>query len=75
MLTPHLITAQWPLDDVTLGEIFQSYPTRRVVRLQAAQGEFVAKVDTQPPAYAAACQPYALFDFLAAPYSRSLEDS
>lgn len=65
MLTPHLITEQWPLDDVTLGETFQSYPTRRVVRLQAAQGTFVAKVDMQPPPYDAACQPYAIFDFLA----------
>jgi hypothetical protein len=75
MLTPDLITKQWPLDDVTLGETFQSYPTRRVVRIEAAQGSFVAKIDTQPPTYEAACQPYTIFDFLAArafPHSPAL---
>jgi Ser/Thr protein kinase RdoA (MazF antagonist) len=65
MPTSHLIAEQWPLDNITLGETFQSYPTRSVVRIHAAQGEFVAKVDRHPPAYEAACQPYALFDFLA----------
>jgi len=66
MLTPHTITKQWPLDNVSFGETFQSYPTRRVVRVHAAQGEFVAKIDTQPPPDATACERYAIFDFLAA---------
>ncbi|MEZ4728899.1 MAG: phosphotransferase [Caldilineaceae bacterium] len=64
MLTSHLITNHWPLDNVSFGETFQSYPTRRVMRVHAAQGAFVAKIDSQPPAYEAACQPYAIFDFL-----------
>lgn len=66
MLTPDLITQQWPLDHVTLGETLQSYPTRQVVRLHTAQGEFVAKIDDEPVPYATARERCALFDFLAA---------
>lgn len=72
MLTSHYITTHWPLDNVSLGETFQTYSTRRVIRLHTAQGEFVAKVDEQPPAYEVACHRCTLFDFLAArafPYS------
>lgn len=65
MLTPHLITEHWPLDKVSLGETFQTYPTRRVVRLHTAQGDFVAKIDDQPPPYATACERCTIFDFLA----------
>jgi len=66
MLTPHFFTQHWPLDNVSFGASFQSYPTRRVVQIHSAQGDFVAKIDQQPPAYVAACQPYAVLDFLAA---------
>lgn len=66
MLTPHLITQHWPLDHITLGEIMQSYPTRRVVRLHTAQGEFVAKIDDEPPTAATAHERCAIFEFLAA---------
>lgn len=76
MLTPDLIAEQWPLDEVTLGETFQSYPTRRVVRIEAAQGSFVAKIDSAPPPlYDAACQPYTMLEFLTArafPHSPAL---
>jgi hypothetical protein len=66
MLSVHLIAEQWPLDNITLGETFQTYPTRRVVRLHTAQGAFVAKVDEQPPVYVTACERCAIFDFLTA---------
>lgn len=66
MITPQLLTDHWSLDKVCLGETFQTYPTRRVIRLHTAQGEFVAKIDDQPPAYETACTRCAIFDFLAA---------
>ena len=65
MSTPTLIADQWSLDHVTFGESFQTYPTRRVIRLHTAQGEFVAKLDDQPPAYETACERCQIFDFLA----------
>ena len=65
MLTPDLITKHWPLDAIAFGETFQTYPTRRVVRLHTAQGDFVAKIDDQPPPYATACARCTIFDFLA----------
>lgn len=64
MLTTHFIAEHWPLDNVTFGETFQTYPTRRVHRLHSAQGEFVAKIDGQPPAYVTACERGAIFEFL-----------
>ncbi len=75
MLTSHLITQHWPLDNISFGASFQTYPTRRVVQIHSRQGDFVAKIDQQPPTYAAACQPYAVVDFLAAqgfPYMPAL---
>lgn len=65
MLTPNLFTQHWPLDQVSLGETFQTYPTRRVIRLHTAQGDFVAKIDDQPPPYAMAWARCTIFDFLA----------
>lgn len=66
MITPQLITDHWSLDNVSFGETFQTYPTRRVIRLHTAQGEFVAKIDEQPSAYETACERCTIFDFLAA---------
>lgn len=65
MLNPHFIAEHWPLTDISFGETFESYPTRRVVQVCAAQGEFVAKIDDQPLAIDVASQAYAVFDFLA----------
>ncbi len=65
MLNPHFIAEHWPLTDISFGETFQTYPTRRVVRVHTAQGEFAAKIDDQPHAFDVASQAYALFDFLA----------
>jgi Ser/Thr protein kinase RdoA (MazF antagonist) len=45
------------------------------VRIEAAQGSFVAKIDSAPPLYDAACQPYTTLEFLAArafPHSPAL---
>lgn len=65
MLNPHFIAEHWPLTDISFGETFQTCPTRRVVRVYSAQGEFVAKIDDQPHTFVVAPQAYALFDFLA----------
>jgi hypothetical protein len=65
MLNPRFIAEHWPLTDISFGETFQTYPTRRVVQIYAAQGTFVAKIDDQPLAFDAASQAYAVFDFLA----------
>jgi hypothetical protein len=65
MLNPQFFMEHWPLTDISFGETFQTYPTRRVVQIFAAQGAFVAKIDDQPPAFELASQAYAVFDFLA----------
>jgi Ser/Thr protein kinase RdoA (MazF antagonist) len=65
MIDSKFISNHWPLTNVSLGETFQSYPTRKVVRLHAQEGEFVAKIDLEPPAFDATLQTYAIYDFLA----------
>lgn len=65
VIGPEFVTAHWPLSHVSLGETFQSYPSRKVVRLHAQEGEFVAKIDLEPPAFEAASKTYAIYDFLA----------
>jgi Ser/Thr protein kinase RdoA (MazF antagonist) len=65
MIDPKFVTTHWPLSNVSLGETFQSYPSRKVVRLYAQEGEFVAKIDLEPPSFDAALHTYAIYDFLA----------
>jgi Ser/Thr protein kinase RdoA (MazF antagonist) len=65
MIDSKFISDHWPLSHVSLGETFQSYPTRNVVRLHAQEGEFVAKIDLEPPTFETALQTYAVYDFLA----------
>jgi Ser/Thr protein kinase RdoA (MazF antagonist) len=60
------LAEHWPLTGISLGETMQTYPTRRVVRIDAAQGAFVAKIDDQPPAVEDASQAYSILDWLAA---------
>ncbi len=66
MIDPQFITNHWPLSKVSLGETFQSYSSRNVVRVHANEGEFVAKIDHQPPSFETAVQTYAIYDFLIA---------
>jgi Ser/Thr protein kinase RdoA (MazF antagonist) len=47
-LDPGDLATIWPLTGVSIGETLPSYPTRRVFRVHADQGEFVAKVDRAP---------------------------
>jgi hypothetical protein len=64
MIDPQFLTDHWSLSNVSLGETFQSYPSRKVVRVHAQEGEFVAKVDHQPPSFETVMQTYAIYDFL-----------
>jgi Ser/Thr protein kinase RdoA (MazF antagonist) len=65
MIDPKFFTNHWPLSDVSLGETLQSYPTRKVVRLHAQEGEFVAKIDLEPLPFETVMKTYTIFDFLA----------
>jgi Ser/Thr protein kinase RdoA (MazF antagonist) len=65
MIDPKFFTDHGPLTKVSLGETLQSYSTRKVVRLHAQEGEFVTKIDLEPPAFETALQPCAVYDFLA----------
>ncbi len=65
MINSKFISDHWPLRGVSLGTTFQSYPTRKVVGIHAQEGEFVAKIDLEPPAFDTGLQTYAIYDFLA----------
>jgi Ser/Thr protein kinase RdoA (MazF antagonist) len=65
MINQRFVTDHWPLTKVSLGETLQSYPTRKVVRLHAQEGEFVAKIYLEPLPFETVMKTYAIFDFLA----------
>ncbi len=64
MITQQFVMDHWPLTQVSIGDTLQSYPSRKVVRVHASEGEFVAKVNSQPPAFEEAVQRLTVFDFL-----------
>jgi hypothetical protein len=64
MVIPHFLSSHWPLSQVSLGGTFVSYPTRQVVRVHAAEGEYVAKIDSQPLSREEALRACAVLDFL-----------
>lgn len=64
MIEPQFVNDHWPLSNVSLGETLQSYPSRKVVRVHAKEGEFVAKIEQEPPPFETAMKTYAIFDFL-----------
>jgi hypothetical protein len=63
-IDPLFFMDHWPLTGVSFGETFQSYPSRRVVRLHAKEGEFVAKMDSEPSAPETALRSLAVYGFL-----------
>ena len=66
MIDPQFLADHWPLTGISLGETFQSYSSREVVQVHANEGEFVVKIESQPPPYETAMKTYAIYDFLSA---------
>ncbi|MHB1317181.1 MAG: phosphotransferase enzyme family protein [Anaerolineae bacterium] len=64
-LDASFVTAHWPLTAVSLGQHLPAFSTRRVVRVHAAEGEYVLKIDDQPPPEREARQAHEVLRFLA----------
>lgn len=65
IMQPQDIVDHWPLSNVEFVAAYQSFPSRRVVRLRSDQGDFVAKIDSAPPTQAETRRSLYVFEYLA----------
>ena len=66
MVSSQYVMDHWPLQDVTIGKTITSNPTRSIVQINARQGIFAAKIDTEPVPATQALITLSVFSYLSA---------